>query len=60
MKKAGTLTDEQRRRLANDLDRVRRIAAAYRNRDDAFTVMTRPAEWLVDRWSNEERLLADP
>ncbi|MGC1273202.1 MAG: hypothetical protein WBC44_05805 [Planctomycetaceae bacterium] len=60
MRGAGTLTDEQRERLVADLHRVRRIAARYKNRDEAFTAMTRPAEWLSDRWSNEERLLADP
>ncbi len=60
MKEAGTLTDEQRKRLAADLQRVQRIAVDYQSRGDAFAAIARPAKWVADRWSSDTQLLSDP
>ena len=60
MKEAKTLTDEQQKRLAVDLQRVQRIAVDYQSRGDAFAAMVRPTKWVADRWSSDTQLFSDP
>lgn len=56
----GRLTLERRRSLADNLDRVRRIAETYRHAGKPCAGLYRAAAWISDQWSGESAGLLDP